>query len=107
MKTVLIVDDDSNVTQTLRLWLESAEFEVEVAETGQKALEMFKPERFDAIILDLHLPDVSGKFVYDNLKEDQIIVVMSGDPLLLEDYPLRIAKPFRPKELLNFLEEIL
>ena len=107
MKAVLIVDDDSNVTQTLRLWLESAEFEVEVAETGQKALEMFKPERFDAIILDLHLPDVSGKFVYDNLKEDQIIVVMSGDPLLLEDYPLRIAKPFRPKELLTFLEEIL
>lgn len=107
MKTVLIVDDDSNVTQTLRLWLESAEFDVEVAETGQKALEMFKPERFDAIILDLHLPDVSGKFVYDNLKQDQIIVVMSGDPLLLEDYPLRIAKPFRPKELLNFLKEIL
>ncbi|HIB68124.1 MAG TPA: response regulator transcription factor [Phycisphaerales bacterium] len=68
---------------------------------------MFKPERFDAIILDLHLPDVSGKFVYDNLKQDQIIVVMSGDPLLLEDYPLRIAKPFRPKELLNFLKEIL
>ena len=104
---MLIVDDDSNVTQTLRLWLESAEFDVEVAETGQKALEMFKPERFDAIILDLHLPDVSGKFVYDNLKQDQIIVVMSGDPLLLEDYPLRIAKPFRPKELLNFLKEIL
>ena len=95
------------MTQTLRLWLESAEFDVEVAETGQKALEIIKNKPFDAIILDLHLPDVSGKFVYDQLKDDQVIVVMSGDPLLLEDYPLKIAKPFRPKELLNFLEEIL
>lgn len=107
MRTALIVDDDSNVTQTLRLWLESVEYDVEVAETGQKALELFKPGRFDAVILDLHLPDVSGKFVYDNLKENQVVVVMSGDPLLLEDFPLKIAKPFRPKELLNFLEEVL
>lgn len=107
MKRALIVDDDKNVTQTLKLWFENSGFEVQIAESGGEALEAFESADFDVILLDLHLPDISGQEIFQQLSTKQPVIVMSGDPLHLDEFPLKIAKPFRPKELMSFLEEIL
>lgn len=59
--TVLIVDDDPGVYESIRLWLEDDGFEVRVAPTGADALRLLAAAPVDAALVDLQLPDMSGE----------------------------------------------
>ena len=50
---ILVVDDDANICELLRLYLEKEGFEVIVAHNGSKALEHFSNEKIDFVILDI------------------------------------------------------
>jgi sigma-B regulation protein RsbU (phosphoserine phosphatase) len=65
--TILIVDDEADHRFTTRLMLQHAGFEVKEATTGREALRLAE-ERPDLVILDLHLPDISGIEVCRRLK---------------------------------------
>src|SRR4051812_22199786 len=58
--SVLVVDDESSVREDLCDFLGSAGHEVQAAGTGAEALEALERRRFDAVLLDVVLPDVSG-----------------------------------------------
>ncbi len=63
-KKVLIVDDDLELLQSLSEQLRlHEEFEVAAADSGGAALEAIKNEHFDAILLDVGLPDMDGREV--------------------------------------------
>jgi PAS domain S-box-containing protein len=66
---VLIIDDELAIGRTLAIGL-ADEFEVSTAESGRQALEILESDRrFDAVLCDLMMPDISGMDVYDRVTE--------------------------------------
>ncbi|MBC7832977.1 MAG: PAS domain S-box protein, partial [Hyphomicrobium sp.] len=66
---VLVVDDEAEVAGLLRELLESAGYEVSIAESGAVALELLGAARFDAIVSDLRMPDMDGAMLWRRVCE--------------------------------------
>jgi len=107
---ILVVEDDRAVQKALRRLFETEGFAVEISADGKSAVESFRSTAPAAIVLDLRLPEMSGRDVCREIKEQMptlpIIVLsaasdVSDKVLLLElgadDY---VTKPFSPRELL-------
>lgn len=106
---VLIVEDEPTLTHVLEATLEYGGFEARVARTGQEAIEAFDAGGIDAVLLDLGLPDLSGRELLMRLRQrsDMPILVVSGHDtesdrvqaldLGADDF---VPKPFLPGELL-------
>jgi two-component system nitrogen regulation response regulator GlnG len=69
MARLLVVDDEPNVLYAIKKQLQSDTLDVQVAQTGQQALEMALQFRPDAVILDLRLAGISGMEIFDNLHD--------------------------------------
>jgi len=84
-RRILIVDDDKLVRWTLtQKCTEFGYFSLE-ASSGEEALSVLQTEQVDAILLDVHLPDLSGIEVLDKLKqagETRSVIMMTADPQL-------------------------
>jgi DNA-binding NtrC family response regulator len=78
--SVLIVDDEKNILLTLSRALRMEGYEVDVAGSGKLALERARTRSYDAILLDVRLPDLDGLEVLRQLRVDQDVpvLVMSG-----------------------------
>ena len=70
MPKILVVDDEPELLQALRVRLASEGFACETASNGREALERIKAQRPDLIILDLIMPEVSGYEVCRQLQDD-------------------------------------
>jgi len=83
MAKILIIDDDAGLTDIFKATLESAAYQVILAETGQKGFDRAKLELPNAILLDFLLPDMNGTDVLQKLKADEAtknipVVVLSN-----------------------------
>ncbi len=108
MSRILIIEDDSNILQLERDYLEAAGFETEVATDGETGSQRAIGEHFDLVLLDIMLPELNGFQVCKkirSLKDIPIILVsakkddfdkINGLGLGADDY---VVKPFSPKEL--------
>ena len=67
-KSVLVVDDEPIVRESLRDWLKDAGYQVTTAETGEEALEMVEKQDFGVMVLDLRLPGKTGIKVLEEVK---------------------------------------
>lgn len=107
---ILIIEDEKNLRETLKLNLELESFKVETLESGVNALQMIKSFKPDLILLDVMLPDIDGMTLYSNLKKESIDTAVifltaknsvqdkiEGLKLGADDY---ITKPFDLEELL-------
>ncbi len=68
MKKLLVIDDEEDIIQEVKLFFEDEGFQVAVADTGRKGLDLFDSGDFDLILLDLKLPDISGLEVLKEMK---------------------------------------
>ncbi len=85
---VLVVDDEPEIAELLRDMLESAGYEVATAESGRVALALLKEARFDAIVSDLHMPDVDGATLWREVRAQDAalarrMLFVTGDTLSL------------------------
>jgi two-component system response regulator AtoC len=75
----LVIDDDVSTLELMRFQLQAEGFQVSTAENGKKGLDFIKENKFDIILTDLNLPDVSGiemvKLSKEILPETEIIMV--------------------------------
>ncbi len=106
---ILLVDDDPNILQLVRLYLEKEGYEVETAERGDDALEQFRKNPPMLMLLDVMLPGLDGWGVCREVRRmSNIPIIMLtakgetcdtvlGLELGADDY---IVKPFDPKELI-------
>ncbi len=60
MGKILVVDDDKNICELLRLYIEKEGFEVQIANDGKAAIDMFETGNFSLIMLDIMLPELDG-----------------------------------------------
>ncbi len=84
-KRILIVDDEKLVRWALDQKCSEFGYQCIEAETGQAGLEALQTESVDAVLLDVHLPDMSGIQVLEKLKqagETRSIIMMTADPQL-------------------------
>lgn len=75
---ILVVDDERFITWSLKQHLEKEGYEVFVAESGEEGLEIFKTELPDIILLDIHLPGISGLDILETVKKinKEVIVII-------------------------------
>lgn len=85
MKKILLVEDDPFLSSIYKEKLERKGFEVEIAETGRKAIEQLLKKNYPLLILDLVLPDIDGWEVLEKVNElkkknlkDLKIVILSN-----------------------------
>ena len=114
---ILLVDDEPNILELARLYLEREGFRVEAARDGAAALAAATRLRPDLIVLDLMLPEVDGLEVCRRLraKDDRVPILMLtardedvdkilGLELGADDY---LTKPFNPREMVARVKAIL
>ena len=81
MKTILIIDDQKLIRDSLRLALKGEGYKVFVAKTGKEGLDVLEKENTDLILLDLKLPDSNGIDILKRIKAtdpDSIVIMMTG-----------------------------
>ncbi|WP_170336912.1 response regulator transcription factor [Ruegeria arenilitoris] len=113
---ILLIDDDARLAEMVGEYLQGFGYSVSVIGNGVEGLEALRDGQFDALILDLSLPDIDGLEVFRNIPASAalpvIMLTARGDPmdrilgleLGADDY---LAKPFEPRELLARLKSII
>ena len=113
---ILVVDDDKNICELLRLYIEKEDFAVELAYDGRRALELFESFSPDLILLDIMLPELDGWQVCREIrKHSQCPIIMLtakgevfdkvlGLELGADDY---VVKPFDAKELVARIKAVI
>ena len=114
--TILIVDDEPQILRLLGHALDGAGYVCVMAESGQKALLLFRQKQPDLVILDLGLPDLDGKLVAGSIRQlskvpililsarDQETEKVAALDLGANDY---VVKPFGIGELLARIRVLL
>lgn len=114
---ILLVEDEENLRSTIALNLELEGYDVQCAVNGKEALQMFKANRFDIVVLDIMLPEINGIDVCKEIRKENrnvFILFLSARSMGSErieglkagadDY---LSKPFNLEELLLRIEILL
>lgn len=113
---ILVVDDDVNVCELLRLYIERDDYQVVIANDGEQAVELFNREQPDLVLLDIMLPKMDGWQVCKEIRKTSnrpiIMLTAKGElfdkilglELGADDY---IIKPFEAKEVIARIHAVL
>ncbi len=115
-KKALVIEDDKNIAELLRLYLEKDGFEVMIAADGGKGLQLAENEAPDVVLLDIMLPVMDGWQVCREIRRSsQVPIIMltakgetydkvSGLEMGADDY---VTKPFEVKELIARIHAVM
>jgi len=113
---VLIVDDDENISEVIKMYLENSGYDTKVSHNGKEAQEFFIQYKPDIVLLDIMLPSVDGidvlKWIRKQSETPVIMLTAKGETfdkvlgleLGADDY---IVKPFEPKEMVARVKAVL
>jgi len=122
---ILVVEDDSDVRHTVAMMLRSGGHEVVAAADGDAGIRLFREQRFDLVLCDVHMPGRDGIEVVEEIRRSHAIPIiqMTGsservsggahlDPRFLQANAKAgvlkvIAKPFRAHELLALVQQCM
>jgi len=114
---VMIVDDEESIREWLSIALKKEGYEIKCAENGEQALELYKKDRFDAIITDIRMPKLDGLELLKEIKglnpSANIIMTTAFGSMESAIEALRggaadyITKPFKIEEVKLRLEKIM
>ena len=108
MGNILIIEDEESVANVIKAYLEKDNYNVEVCNSGMKALEIFKEIDFQLVILDLMLPDIDGEEICKIIRRtSNVYIFMLTSKASLNDRIVGLdigsdeylIKPFSPREL--------
>lgn len=116
MYKILIVDDEPDIVQLIKRYAERDGYETASADDGSRAVEICRTNDFDAIIMDVMMPDMDGftacKKIHD-FKDIPVLMLSArgteydklfGFEVGVDDY---VTKPFSPKELMARIKVII
>ena len=115
MKRILVVEDEKDIQNIIKAFLENAEYKVETADNGLDAINLIQNNNYDLILLDIMLPKIDGFTVCEMIRKNSNIPIiiltaltdeesqLKGFDKLADDY---ITKPFSMPVLLKHIEAI-
>jgi len=113
---IFVVDDEVNLLEVIKDYLQKEGFEVFTSVNGEEALKLFPLLKPDFVILDLMLPDLSGEEICRRIRQESDVPILmptaksavedriQGLALGADDY---LVKPFSPRELVMRIKAIL
>jgi two-component system alkaline phosphatase synthesis response regulator PhoP len=116
MATVLVIDDEANLRNLVKAYLEAEGFTVKLAEDGPKGLDAFRRFQPDLVVLDVMLPGKDGFEVLQAIRRESDVYVLMltarseemdrvvGLTVGADDY---VTKPFSPREMVARVKAIL
>jgi DNA-binding response OmpR family regulator len=114
MRTVLVVEDERDIRELLRRYLERAGMSVLTAATGAEALHLVHEVRPDLVLLDLGLPDIAGEEILAATARSTSVIVLTSRTSVADriaglragadDY---VVKPFSPTEVVLRVQAVL
>ncbi len=119
-KHLLVIDDEQDIRDVVQVALEEfAGWQVETAASGEEGLQKVKTSKWDAILLDVSMPDLDGLSVFEQLQADALTQtipvvlltakVLPSDRRRFAEMGVKgvIVKPFNPLTVWNQVAEIL
>ncbi|WP_304158630.1 response regulator transcription factor [Fusobacterium ulcerans] len=116
MKKILIVEDEKEIRNILKVYLLTAGYEVTEAADGEEAMKIFYEKPFDLVVLDIMLPKKDGWSICREIKEYSsvpVIIITARDNENDEVFGFEIGaddymkKPFDPRELVLRIKKFL
>lgn len=116
MKTLLIADDNMQILDVLKEYAKKNDYQVYTARTGRETLELFGKYKFDAILLDVMMPEMDGFEVCRQIRKSSMVPIIMvtargedferimGLDIGADDY---VVKPFSPTEVMARLRAVL
>jgi CheY-like chemotaxis protein len=119
MKTILVVDDNKETTDMVKLMLELNNYSCTTVNSAGECLKAIRESKFDLILLDMAMPVMNGLQVLQKLKKESMLaenkIVLFTASLMYTDMDLekiknnfgavdRIRKPFTEKELIHIID---
>lgn len=116
MKKLLIADDHAQILDVLTVYARKDQYEVYTARTGTEALEVFAGQEFDAVLLDVMMPEMDGFEVCRQIRKKSMVPIIMitargedferimGLDIGADDY---VVKPFSPSEVMARLRAVL
>jgi len=113
---ILVVEDEKNIADVIRAYLEKERFNIFTASDGKMALEIFEREDIHLIILDLMIPKIPGEEVCKKIRATSNVPIImltakiheedriEGLSIGADDY---VLKPFSPRELVSRVKALL
>jgi len=113
---ILVVDDEEKIRALIKKYAEFEGHKVREADNGMKAVELFRKEKFDIIIMDIMMPELDGFSAVKEIRKtsDVPVIMLSargeeydkihGFMLDADDY---VVKPFSPKELMMRINAVM
>jgi len=115
VQSILIVDDEEIIRDLLAEVLE--DYDVNLACDGQEAIDRLKKRKYDLVITDLRMPNISGeevvRFARESYPDQQVIVISAYSSLHTVSQSITngacafLSKPFSIKELMQTVEDAL
>ena len=114
---LLIVDDEETLRILVRSELEERGYEVDEAESGEKALEKLRSNKYNLVILDIRMPGMDGMEVLKKIREENLapkVIMLTGvEELKIARDSLNLGandfltKPYDIRTLLSCIERVL
>lgn len=111
-KTVLIIDDDVNITRTFARILQKKGYKTDIAQTGKEAIEKANTKLYAVALIDICLPDLNGMELLDKLDDHggkMVKIIITGFPTMAPKKGVTadayLLKPVKPEELLAIIEQ--
>jgi len=117
-RSVLVIDDVSDVTEMLSVLLTHAGYEVAAASSAPEALALARDRRFDMVISDIGMPDMNGYELAETLRlqpgyENVPMVAVTGFSMfddrnrsLTAGFNAHVTKPIDPRSFLELIEQL-
>lgn len=115
-KTIIVVDDELEITNVVRSILEDEDFKISTAKDGEEAIQLLRNEKYDLILMDIMMPKMSGYDVIKNLHHTEVnsktpVVLMScvSPQVKQSEYKWKyfLKKPFTIDELVNTVKRFI
>ena len=116
---ILIIDDNKDITEMLCKFLSARDHECTLSNDGKNGLTMIENQKFDVVLLDLAIPDFSGKKIIDSLHKsgkikNQKVVLFTATPtsqkeiddMIEKGAHSYIKKPIDPDVLIDYLSTL-
>lgn len=111
--TVLVVDDSPDIRELTRVYLDAEGARADFAENGEQALEKYRQEAYDLIIMDIRMPVLDGRSTARIMREEGFerpIVALTANPISDNEgleydgvFDIVLQKPILRHQLINFI----